>query len=160
MNCIVIITRIFYEPGGSYLQEMWSVMQKPAVTYSPKISLRSITQLSRSRSLSLSLSRSLICWGAVCQPACGGQITLLMERSCGYCCLYPLHLPSNTYEDLWREREEQQGPALTRQAREGSRRHTHWGAVTWPACEGHYAQVDGCDCQKLESGQMIERTTT
>lgn len=77
----------------------------------------------------------------------------LMESTGGYCCVHPPHLPSNTYEDLLKERAEQREPALTWQATmatgkgagrtEAGGRHTRgWWELRWPACGGHNAQVE------------------
>lgn len=92
------------------------------------------------------------CQRAVCQCACESQITLWW-RVPVFIVVCTLHLPSNTYEDLLKERAEQREPALTWQAtmatgREAGRteargKHTRgrW-ELLWPACRGHNAQVE------------------
>lgn len=60
-------------------------------------------------------SASAPCQRAVCQRACESQITLWW-RVPVVIVVCTLHLPSNTYEDLLKERAEQREPALTWQA--------------------------------------------
>lgn len=96
-------------------------------------------------------SASAPCQWAVCQCACESQITLWW-RVPVVIVVCTLHLPSNTYEDLLKERAEQREPALTWQATmatgkeagrtEAGGRHTRgWWELLWPACGGHNAQV-------------------
>lgn len=96
-------------------------------------------------------SASAPCQRAVCQCACESQITLWW-RVPVVIVVCTLHLPSNTYEDLLKERAEQRESALTWQATmatgkeagrtEAGGRHTRgWWELLWPACGGHNAQV-------------------
>lgn len=92
------------------------------------------------------------CRRAVCQRASGSQITLWW-RVAVVIVVCTLHLPSDTYEDLWKERTEQQEPALTWQARmatgreagrteAGGRLTRGWWELLWPSSGGHNAQVE------------------
>lgn len=97
-------------------------------------------------------SASAPCQRAVCQCACESQITLWW-RVPVVIVVCTLHLPSNTYEDLLKERAEQREPALTWQAtmatgkeagrtEAGGRRSRGWWELLWPASGGHNAQVE------------------
>lgn len=97
-------------------------------------------------------SASAPCQRAVCQCACESQITLWW-RVPVVIVVCALHLPSNTYEDLLKERAEQREPALTWQAtmatgkeagrtEAGGRRTRGWWELLWPAFGGCSAQVE------------------